>query len=673
MTIAHKLVLMVAVGLTSLLFMTGLSWYIDHSLEAGQQEMMHTDGRQVELAMNALNRMGKAVQAYKDCLLRNDPRYIGQFREETAGIESNLKEYLTISDPDERGLVQQALQTHAIYCNSIGALAKARETNSDIAYIDSSLAAGVDKPMRKALEDLLAMSHRNLDEWQQKLHQEAQRGLLMQVVGASSASAFLLIFGTYLGRGIKKRIKSFSEVIDRVAENDLSVKVDIGTSDEIGVMGTRLQAMLENLRGTVYTLIEAANHLSISASQLQSASEHIAERAEEASVHANTMATASEEMAATSADIARNCNQVADGAGQASDSAREGAIVVEATIQGMSLIADKVLESARTVESLGERSDQIGEIVGTIEDIADQTNLLALNAAIEAARAGEQGRGFAVVADEVRALAERTTRATREIGEMIKSIQGETRVAVKAMEDGVQEVEKGTRGAAQSGDALQGILGKINDLAEDINQIATAAEEQTATTREITNSIHMVNDISQKTSGETVRTTMASKNLLLMAEELIDILGKFKIEEDVAMVLNKAKSAHLFFIGKIKAHLDGVSQVDPNSLPNHLTCSFGQWYRGRGFDDCGHLEMFRVIDAPHAEVHELGKQAVIAYDSGHREKATQLCNEMVERSETLLATLDKLEQNYRGTVTTPAPARNSDLLLTGLGSVRLQT
>jgi len=673
MTIAHKLVLMVAVGLTSLLFMTGLTWYIDYSLEAGQQEMMRTDGRQVELVTDALNRMGKAVQAYKDCLLRNDPRYIDQFRAQTAGIESNLKEYLAISDPDEHSLVQQALQTHTIYCNSIGTLAKARETNSDIAYIDSNLAAGVDKPMRKSLEDLLAMSHRNLNAWQQKLHKEAQRGLLMQVVGASSAAAFLLIFGVYLGRGIKQRIKSLSEVIDKVAENDLSMKIDIGTKDEIGIMGTRLQVMLANLRGTIYTLIEAANHLSISASQLQTASEHIAERAEEASTHANTMATASEEMAATSADISRNCNQVADGAGQASESARAGATVVEATIQGMSLIADKVLESARTVESLGDRSDQIGEIIGTIEDIADQTNLLALNAAIEAARAGEQGRGFAVVADEVRALAERTTRATREISEMIKSIQGETRMAVKAMEDGVLEVEKGTQGAAQSGQALQGILGKINDLAEDINQIATAAEEQTATTREITNSIHMVNDISQKTSSETVRTTTASKNLLLMAEELIDILGKFKIEEDVNMVLNKAKSAHLFFIGKIKAHLDGVSRVDPNALPSHLTCSFGTWYRGRGTDDCGHLETFKAIDAPHSKVHELGKQAVIAYNSGNKEKAAQLCQEMVEHSQVLLNTLDNLEQHCRRIVTTPAPARNSDLLLTGLGSVRLQT
>jgi methyl-accepting chemotaxis protein len=152
----------------------------------------------------------------------------------------------------------------------------------------------------------------------------------------------------------------------------------------------------------------------------------------------------------------------AEGAQLASQSAQNGATVVETTITVMSQIADKVQESAKTVESLGARSEQIGAIIGTIEDIADQTNLLALNAAIEAARAGEQGRGFAVVADEVRALAERTTRATREIGEMIQAIQGETKGAVYAMEQGVCQVEAGTTEAAKSGHALRDILEQIN-------------------------------------------------------------------------------------------------------------------------------------------------------------------------------------------------------------------
>ena len=169
-------------------------------------------------------------------------------------------------------------------------------------------------------------------------------------------------------------------------------------------------------------------------------------------------------MSDTSGDIAQNCQMAAEGAQRASQSARNGAVVVERTIAVMNQIAVTVQESAKTVANLGERSDQIGTIIGTIEDIADQTNLLALNAAIEAARAGEQGRGFAVVADEVRVLSERTTRATREISEMIKTIQRETKSAVSAMEQGVHQVESGTSEAEKSGAALQDILQQVNDV-----------------------------------------------------------------------------------------------------------------------------------------------------------------------------------------------------------------
>ena len=195
----------------------------------------------------------------------------------------------------------------------------------------------------------------------------------------------------------------------------------------------------------------------------------------------------------------------------------------------MGQIAEKVQESAKTVESLGARSDQIGAIIGTIEDIADQTNLLALNAAIEAARAGEQGRGFAVVADEVRALAERTTRATREIGEMIKAIQNETKGAVAAMEQGVYQVESGTEEAGKSGAALQDILDHVNNVAMQVNQIATAAEEQSATTSEISSNMNNITEIVQLTSRGAQESTVAAAQLNGYAEELQQLVRQFKL------------------------------------------------------------------------------------------------------------------------------------------------
>jgi methyl-accepting chemotaxis protein len=234
-------------------------------------------------------------------------------------------------------------------------------------------------------------------------------------------------------------------------------------------------------------------------------------------------------MAATSTSISDSCHHAADSAVIASQAAVAGSGVVSSTIVGMERIAGRVHSSAQTVDALGERSDQIGAIVATIEDIADQTNLLALNAAIEAARAGEQGRGFAVVADEVRALAERTTKATREISEMIKSIQNETKNAVVEMEQGVKEVQQGTEDASRSGEALQEILAKINEVAMEVNQVATAAEEQTATTSEITNNIMMISQVVEQTAKGSQEAVRAADNLSGLAQDLKQIVCRFKV------------------------------------------------------------------------------------------------------------------------------------------------
>jgi methyl-accepting chemotaxis protein len=218
-----------------------------------------------------------------------------------------------------------------------------------------------------------------------------------------------------------------------------------------------------------------------------------------------------------------------EGSQLASATAVSGARVVDETISVMNSIAERVRSTAVAVENLGSRSDQIGAIVGTIEDIADQTNLLALNAAIEAARAGEQGRGFAVVADEVRALAERTTRATREISEMIKAIQQETRGAVVAMEEGVREVAKGSEKAADSGRALEQILQQINDVNTQIHQVATAAEEQTATTSEISNNMQQITEVVAKTSKSAKESASAANQLSVLSDDLRRIVSQFKV------------------------------------------------------------------------------------------------------------------------------------------------
>jgi methyl-accepting chemotaxis protein len=382
---------------------------------------------------------------------------------------------------------------------------------------------------RKAVDEIVSLSNAANSETEQRASTMLRNSkILLTSLGIIIFASVLVIFWGII-RSINARLTQAVSVITTIASGDLSVDIQASTADETGQLLQAMKVMVDNLRSIINQLSGTSAQVATASSQLHATAELTATNAEEIANQAATVATAGEEMSATSGDIAQNCQMAAEGAQRAAQSARNGEEVVEKTVAVMGQIASRVHESAITVKSLGARSDQIGAIIGTIEDIADQTNLLALNAAIEAARAGEQGRGFAVVADEVRALAERTTRATREIGEMIKTIQSETGEAVAAMEQGVSQVEAGTIEAGRSGDALRDILEQINNVAMQVSQIATAAEEQTATTGEIAGNIQQVTQLVQQTSHGAHESATAAAQLNSNAEELQRMVQQFRL------------------------------------------------------------------------------------------------------------------------------------------------
>ena len=326
-----------------------------------------------------------------------------------------------------------------------------------------------------------------------------------------------------------KPLEAIVNAMEKAAAGDLSVRIKVTGSGEIPRLANAFNTMLQDINNAMRKFFSVADLVRDSVSLVQNTTAALADASEEVALQAGTIATASEEMSATSSDIARNCLYAAENSQQATDQTTSGAQIVRSSALVMENIAQRVMQSSTTVESLGQRSDQIGAIVGTIEDIADQTNLLALNAAIEAARAGEMGRGFAVVADEVRALAERTTRATKEIAGMIKTIQAETQSAVGSMYEGVEQVKKGTTETTRSGEALEDILNKINELSMQISQIATAAEEQTATTSEITSNIQMITEVVNRNVENARGTTEATTKLAHQVDELHQLVGRFKL------------------------------------------------------------------------------------------------------------------------------------------------
>jgi methyl-accepting chemotaxis protein len=251
--------------------------------------------------------------------------------------------------------------------------------------------------------------------------------------------------------------------------------------------------------------------------------------AQEQTSQAGEVASAVEEMTKTIIENSRNAGSAAETAKRAREAAQAGGKVVSETVVGMRGIAAVVKESAATVTELGKSSDQIGEIISVIDDIADQTNLLALNAAIEAARAGEQGRGFAVVADEVRKLAERTTKATKEIAGMIKKIQADTAGAVRSMEEGTQKVEEGIRLADRAGVSLEEIVAVSQKVTDMMTQIAAASEQQSSASEEISKNVGAISTVTSQTATGTQQIARAAEDLNRMTEKLQELVQRFKL------------------------------------------------------------------------------------------------------------------------------------------------
>ncbi len=326
-------------------------------------------------------------------------------------------------------------------------------------------------------------------------------------------------------------LKKLTTIVEDIAQGDgdLTKRVPVTEQDEIGQLGILFNQFIDKLQLSIKKVGEVTNRVAIDAQEMSSTADEIARGADTQKVKMTQSASAVEEMTMTAGEVARNSQEASDIAQVASSTAKEGQRVVTEAVASMQLVADAVGESSTVIAALGRSSDQIGKIVGTIEDIADQTNLLALNAAIEAARAGEQGRGFAVVADEVRKLAERTTKATKEIAEMIRQIQADTKIAVTSMEEGTERVGKGVMLANETSDALTLIQSLVMQTAGMIQQIAAAAEEQSTTTYQIAKDLEAVSQVGEETSGGAEESARRSHELRGLAGELQQILETFKV------------------------------------------------------------------------------------------------------------------------------------------------
>ena len=349
-------------------------------------------------------------------------------------------------------------------------------------------------------------------------------------------------------------INEGASALEKIAQGDLTIRITSDYKGDHQLIKNSINTVAESLASTIAEVTEAVQATASASNEISSSTEEMAAGAQEQSSQTTEVAGAVEQMTKTIMETTKNSSAAAEAAKNSGTIAKEGGRVVSETIEGMNRVAVVVQKSAETVQALGKSSDQIGEIVQVIDDIADQTNLLALNAAIEAARAGEQGRGFAVVADEVRKLAERTTKATKEIATMIRQIQKDTEIrqiqkdtegAVLSMKEGTVEVEKGKLLADKAGQSLKEIITGAQEVVDMSTQVAAASEEQSSAAEQISKNIESISNVTNESAAGVQQIARAAEDLNRLTVNLQELVSRFKIGESSSDRSNGNGKSHV--------------------------------------------------------------------------------------------------------------------------------
>ncbi len=354
----------------------------------------------------------------------------------------------------------------------------------------------------------------------------------MQIIGVAGVVVFgLTTFGGLMMiRLVINPIRQTVEAMDKIAQGDLTIKLEENRKDELGAIAISSNKMTDALASVIRDVITSSHDVASAATEVSANAEELSSGMYEQSSNLNQVSAAIEEMNASITEVAGKSSHAESLANESRNLAQSGGEVVEHTISGIEGIASLVNQSASTVGELGSKSQTIGQIINTINDIADQTNLLALNAAIEAARAGEHGRGFAVVADEVRKLAERTTEATSEVSQSISDIQKEAQNAVSSIDGCQEEMETGVSFAKEAGESLKSIVLANSSVSTEISGIAAATEEQSDACASISENIENISSLIERSTDGVREAATASAMLSKSAEELQSMVARFKVE-----------------------------------------------------------------------------------------------------------------------------------------------
>ena len=415
-----------------------------------------------------------------------------------------------------------------------GLMAQYRSRFTDLVKANQAKGLSSDAGLMGQMRATAHQTETLLDELRKGLDITIEKKVTSLGILAVGVTAILvLIIAAALGwlaRGILRPLHSLTQTMSLAAsENDLSLRIPVNGQDEIAQTSRAFNSMLDKFQGIVRQVSGSTAQLSTAAEEMSAVTLQASEGIREQQSQAEQLATAMNEMATTVQEVAHHALQAANAAVEANNKSGEGRQVVNNAVDTINDLAEAIGRAGDAIHRVEADSERIGTVLDVIRAIAEQTNLLALNAAIEAARAGEQGRGFAVVADEVRTLAGRTQESTQEIQQMVESLQTGSKEAVQLMDQSREQTQTGVEQTARAGDALRAIADEVERINDMNTQIASAAEEQSVVAEEINRNVVSISQVADESAGGAEQTTRTSEELANLATDLQRMVAKFKV------------------------------------------------------------------------------------------------------------------------------------------------
>ncbi len=455
----------------------------------------------------------------KDFMLLRDLSYLNKF-------DSNIERF--------NEALSASLLDYSVRSNIEQLMSKYQQSFKSLVAKEQQLGLDESKGMMGQLREAIFATESSSTKLRElaiaKVENEQQNSFMLGLALFGLIALVLVISTVVIIRSIMGPVERITGIISRIEQQkDLSLRCDVGSNDELGMIGRHFNSMVESFQKLIEQVIESVDAMRQSCEELSrnaiSASEGVSKQLNETDM----VATAITEMGATIDEIAKNTELAAGKAEQTHHNAQEGQIGVEDTISKIQSLAQQLDDSANVVAELEKDSQTIGSVLDVIRGIAEQTNLLALNAAIEAARAGEQGRGFAVVADEVRSLAMRTQESTEEIASIIQTLQSRTHSIVDIMEQSQKQGGESAQQAASAGTLLAQINADVTNIMDMSTQIAAAIEEQSMVAAEVNKNVVVIRDIAEESAQAAEENATASDEVRHRADYLHQAVSQFKI------------------------------------------------------------------------------------------------------------------------------------------------